>query len=260
MKVPELIEKFSSLNNTDMPDFYSYTKPLERGLWVLWTAKEKLDIKKMTAEEIAAIIRDVYEISIDNTAILRSFSKSGDKIHTYRDTENIYYEIMKPGKEHLLSLVREGSINIFYFAADKPFTSKRLLSKHIFDTLNGDLSFVDPYCGMRTLDILSNIKKRKILFLTKTDNLREPERGRFLRELRDFKTEHTNVEFRNYPNTDLHDRYIISSDSLVIIGHSVKDLGSKESFAVILNNTTSKNLIEALIENFNRRWKQAATL
>ena len=56
------------------------------------------------------------------------------------------------------------------------------------------------------------------------------------------------------------DRYIISSDSLVILGHSIKDIGSKESFAVTLSSHTNKNIVEALTENFNRRWKKASPL
>jgi hypothetical protein len=39
-----------------------------------------------------------------------------------------------------------------------------------------------------------------------------------------------------------------------------KDFGSKESFAIVLNRETSKNIVEALIEVFNRRWKQAIEL
>jgi hypothetical protein len=167
---------------------------------------------------------------------------------------------MKPGKDHLLSHVKEGIVNVVCFQAGKPYTSKRFLSKNIIDMLAGDLSIVDPYCGSKTLDILSSIKKQKILFLTRIENLRFAEKERFLRDLKDFKAEHVNVQFKNYPNTDLHDRYIISSDSLVILGHSIKDIGSKESFAIILGRDTNKNMVDALTENFNRRWKQGSML
>ena len=128
------------------------------------------------------------------------------------------------------------------------------------DSLKGELRIVDPYCGERTLDILNNVKNRVVKFLTRVENLREKERNRFLRELQDFKSENPNIEFRNYLHTDIHDRYIISSELLVILGHSIKDLGGKESFAIILNKDTSKNIVEALIENFNKRWQQSNTL
>jgi hypothetical protein len=167
---------------------------------------------------------------------------------------------MKPGKDHLISHIKEGSIEVFYFESDKRYTSKRILSKNILHNLKGELRIVDPYCGERTLDILGNVKNRVVKFITRVENLREKDKKRFLREIKDFKSEHSEIEFKNYPHKDIHDRYIISSELLVILGHSIKDLGAKESFAIILNKDTNKNIVEALIENFNRRWKQSSIL
>ena len=256
----ELQKKFREVDTSDFPDFYVYKKPLEMGLWILWVAKEKLGIKRLTAEQIASIIRDVKEISIDAKSITNSFNRAGDKIHTYKEGGGVYFEIMKPGRDHLLSQVKEGYIEVLYFEPDKRYTSKRLLSKNALDNLKGDLRIVDPYCGARTLDILKDVKNRTAKFLTKIENLRESEKTRFLRELQDFKSENPNIEFRNYPHTDIHDRYIVSSELLVILGHSIKDLGAKESFATILSKDTSRNIVEALIENFDRRWKQSNIL
>ena len=253
----EISKKFAKISTSDFPDFYKYKHTLERGLWVLWVTKEKLGVKKLTAEQIARIIRDVKEVSCKPISITRSFSRAKDKIYTYKEDDEIYFEIMKQGKDNLISQIKEESIEVFYFEPDKQYTSKRLLSKNILDNLKGELRIVDPYCGERTLDILSNVKNRVVKFLTRVENLRERERNRILREIREFKSEHIGIEFRNYPHKDIHDRYIISSEFLVILGHSIKDLGAKESFAIVLNKETSKNIVGALIENFNRRWKQS---
>lgn len=260
MNNSELINKFSKVNIHDFPDFSDYKTPLERSLWILWVAKEKLEMKKITAEQIASIIIDVKEISIDAKSVIKSFNRAGDKIHTYHKNGEIYFEIMKSGKDHLLSKVRQGSIKLFYFEPDKQYTSKRILSKNILSNLKGELKIVDPYCSERTLDILRDIKDKHVKFLTRLENLREKNRNRFLRELQDFKSENPNIEFKNYPHTDIHDRFIISTDFLVILGHSIKDLGNKESFAIVLNKNTSKNIVEAVIENFGRRWKQSNIL
>lgn len=256
----DLSERFKEIDTSNFPDFYNYKSPLKTGLWVLWVAKEKLGIKKLTAEQIALVIRDAKEISIDARSITYSFNRAKDKIHTFKDSGEVYFEIMKPGKEHLTSQVKEGSIVLIYFEPDRQFTSKRLLSKNILNSLKGELRIVDPYCGERTLDMLSSVKDADVKFLTKLENLRESDRKRFLRELQDFVTENPNMEFRNYEHTDIHDRYIISSEVLVILGHSIKNLGGKESFAMILNKDTNKNIFEALIENFNRRWNQSIKL
>jgi len=257
MDKPNLIRKFSELNTSDFPDFYAFKTPLERGLWVLWVMKEKLGIKKMDAEQIASVIRDVKEISIHAKSIIYAFNRAGDKVHTYHEGDCTLFEIMKTGKEYLLSQMREGAVQLFYFEPDKRFSSKRILSKNILDDLQGDLKIVDPYCNERTLDILKEVRYREVKVLTRVENLRQKDRDRFLREVKDFKSENKNIEFRSYPNKDIHDRYIISSDSLAILGHSIKDLGSKESLVILLSKDTSRNIVEALNENFDRRWKQS---
>ena len=110
------------------------------------------------------------------------------------------------------------------------------------------------------MDILKDLKNLKVQFLTRIDNLKSNKKSRFLRDLKDLKSENPNIEFRDYPNTDIHDRYIISTESLVILGHSIKDLGKKESFAIIFDKNKNEIIFQALIENFNRRWKQSKVL
>jgi len=252
-----LAEEFGRTDTSDFPDFHTYKTPLERGLWILWVMKEKVGIRKLAVEQIASVVRDVKEISIDERSIVNAFNRAGDKVHAYHEGDATLFEIMKPGKEYLLSRIRKGSVQLFYFEPGRRFSSKRILSKNILDGLRGDLKVVDPYCSERTLDILRNTGDREGKVLTRLENLREKERNRFLREVKDFKSENKAIEFRSYPNTDIHDRYIISSDSLAILGHSIKDLGSKESFAILLKNDTNRNVVEALNENFDRRWKKS---
>ena len=134
------------------------------------------------------------------------------------------------------------------------------MSKNIINNLKGELKIVDPYCNEGTLDILKDVRDREVKVLTRVENLREKQRDRFLREIEDFKSENKNIEFRSYPYKDIHDRYVISSEFLAILGHSIKDLGSKESFVILLNRNTSKNIVDALNENFDRRWKQSKTI
>jgi hypothetical protein len=259
MKIDDLIEKFSKIDLSGLPEFHDFKKPLERTLWVLWASKDKLGIKKLSAEEIASIIRDNKEISIDAKSITNSLNRANDKIHTYKVDGEAYFEIMKPGKDHLLSLKKEGYIEIFYFEPGKPYSNKREVSKNILYNLKGELSIVDPYCDIKTLDILKEVKKTTVKFLTRADNLKD-RKPRFLQQLKDFKIENPQVEVRDYPHDDIHDRYIISSESLILLGHSIKDLGNKESFAISLNKDANKNLVEAIIENFNRRWKESTQI
>lgn len=253
----DLIKKFSEIDDSGFPNFNNYKRPLEQGLWILWVAKEELGRKRLTAERIASIIRDVKEVSIHAKSINNAFTRAEGKVHIYHENREVSFEIMRVGKEHLMSQAKEGSIKVFYFEPGKRYTTKRFLSKGILENLKGELKIVDPYCGERTLDVLGDVKNKTVKFLTRIENIKQKKRKQFLRALKDFKSENSNMEFRNYPHTDIHDRYIISSRLLVILGHSIKDLGGKESFAIVLNRETSKNTVEALIENFSKRWKQS---
>lgn len=247
---------FLTADTSDLPQFEDCDTILERTLWVLWVAKEKLQLKKLTVLQIASILRDVQEISINAASITQSLKRAGDKIHSYQQDGGILYEIMKPGKEYLKSLRGEGELEIFYFEPEKRYSSKRLLANGILNTLDGEVKIVDPYCGERTLDMVREVKGRPIKFLTRLENITNINaRDKLLRELKDFKTENANIEFGNYPKVDLHDRYIISPSFIVLLGQSIKDLGAKESFAIVLNEASCKNIYEALSENFDRRWK-----
>ncbi len=250
-------EKYEILRTADLsayPDFHIYSTPLERALWILWIAKDLLQIRRLTAEQVASIIINCKEISITAKAIINAFNRAGNKVHTYRDNENVEYEIMKPGKDYLLSKIKDDSTEILYFEPEKRFTNKRILSSKLLQYLTGDLRIVDPYCNMRTLDVLAGLKV-SIKYMTNINNLRALDRETFLRELKDFRSEKINVEFKTYANSDIHDRYILSCDRLIILGHSLKDFGSKETFVVNFDRKTTAGVYDALSENFDRRWK-----
>lgn len=244
------------MDTSDFPDFFSYGSVLERSLWVLWVAKEKLGINELSAYEIMLVIRDVKEIVFTQRSIVNALSRAGDKVYVIRPSKGpSKYRIMKPGKDYLSSKISSKQVEVFYFQSGNRFSSKRILSKNLLARVEGDFGIVDPYCGVRTLDILKEIDDKNIKFLTKLDKLYPNQKTRFLRHLTDFKTECNHVEFRDYPSNDIHDRYIISDDCLVILGHSIKDLGSKETFSIFLNEEMAKDIVQDLRNNFNRRWK-----
>lgn len=256
----DLSKEFAKIEASEFPHFYDFDKPLEKSLWVLWVAKEKLNNHKLTAKEIATIIRDVMEISINARTVTNSLNRAGEKIHPYPEGEEVLYEIMKPGKEHLLSQEEVGAINLYYFEPGAHFTSKRLLSKNILNDLQGELRIVDQYCNVRTLDILCNIENQKVKFITRTQHMNRKARKKFFRALSDFNAEYSNIIFKEYPKSQLHDRYILSNRKLILLGHSMKDLGSKESFAVTLTKEKNRNIYEAILENFKEKWRQSRTL
>lgn len=255
----DFIGRLKKADKGDSIDFALCEKPLDRALWALDIAK-KLGQRKLTAEWIALSIIDVEEISIKEESITNALKRAGDKVHRYYENRETYYEIMKPGREHLSALRHTDLVMVLYFEPDMRYTAKTLLMNQVFTGLIGEIKVVDPYCGERTLDVLASLKDRPVKVLTRLESLRERDRSKLLREIADFKTENPNVEFKNYPDTDIHDRYIISDDKVVLIGHSLKDLGTKESFAVTLSRENQNEIHDALNRNFTDRWNVSAII
>lgn len=256
----EFLKRFKEANKSGIADFNACKKPLDMALWVLCVAKEKLGQKRLMAEQIAEIIIDTEEVSIAENSVTNALNRASDKVHRYYENGNTYYEIMKPGKACLLSLQKSDLVNAFYFEPDTRYTAKTLLKNQVLSGLTGCLKIVDPYCSERTLDLLANLKDKTTKVLTRLDNLRERDKSIFVHDVADFKAENPNIEFRNYPNTDIHDRYIISEDKVVLIGHSIKDLGAKESFAVVLGREYYREIYEALNSNFTSRWNISSVI
>ena len=255
-----ILNFFRNKDVPDFPNFTNYKKPLEMGLWVLWVAKDDLGVRKLSSDEVSSVIIEILETSVDSLSITRAFSRAGKKIHPHKENNIVKYEIMREGKDHLKRVANLDLDNIIYFEPGKKYTSKRQLINTVLTELVGDLKIVDPYCSERTIDVLSNIKCNNIKIITKTAYLSSSQRDNLKRTLKDYYDEGNNLEIREYPNDDLHDRYIISEQNLILLGHSIKDLGAKESFALVLSKEYSKNICESLLELFNRRWKSSQPL
>ena len=59
MSTEEIVSKFRAVDVSTYPDFYNLKTPLERGLWVLWVAKDELSINRMSPDQIASVIIEV---------------------------------------------------------------------------------------------------------------------------------------------------------------------------------------------------------
>lgn len=260
-----LIDLFLKADTTDYPDFDNYKTPLDMGLWVLWLAKEKLNIDQLDAKEIASIIVNVKEKSIEPESIINAFNRAkGKRVHVIKNNNRILYKIMKEGKDYLLSKVKQESIQAFYFTPGKKYSARKILTKDILKELKGNIDIVDPYYSERTLYILKDIegiKNKKIRFLLRLDSIKDAhERKKFLNELADFKKEFPDIEFRNYSNRDIHDRYIISANYLVVVGQGIKDFGNKESFIILLSTTDFSTITQAISKNFEDKWKASTPI
>jgi hypothetical protein len=250
----------AAIATSNLPDFYSLSRTLDRVLWVLAAAKDCLGVRRLTPPEIASFMLDVLEVSIASTSVSQALRNAGGKVHVYHQGGTTRYEIMRAGKDHLLGIVPPNSVEMFYFEPGTRYSGKHVLSEKVIGELAGDLVIVDPYCGARTLDILRSAKGNKVRVLTTLARAKKGVVDQFKRELKDFRSEHPSIELRDYTGNDLHDRYILSPQHLVILGHSIKDLGSKESFAIVISRGMCEEISRTLSDTFETRWQKSTPL
>jgi hypothetical protein len=168
------------------------------------------------------------------------------------------------GKVKLLSLKVKGlkevkdmlgetiGVKIWLIESGKVYSGKKLFQEIVTSKIGSTAKICDPYCGLRTLDLIMGIKKEcRISLLTQTIEQKEA----FRRELKDFAKEfqHLKVEVRIFEGKTLHDRYIISDDDCWSIGSSLKDFGNKDTIIMKLEDEVRY----AIEEMFDKRWQEA---
>jgi hypothetical protein len=139
----------------------------------------------------------------------------------------------------------------FLVKAGKPWAAHQKLSE-LFAELAGEARVCDPYCGPGTLERLSLLRHcSPIKFLTRND---EPNYHRLMKE---FAQDHGTTEYRRNKGKSLHDRFVLTNESLILLGHGIKDVGQRDSFIVRLDNSFAQELIEEVRISFDQKWKAA---
>jgi len=130
----------------------------------------------------------------------------------------------------------------------------------VINMLNGDLCVVDPFYGNGTFYLLEKFgKERKIRFLSgQLGNEEKQKINNFQINLKKFKKEFKNIKMREYDKFyELHDRYIIADNALVVIGYGIKDFANKESFVIFLPKKAVSKFLPVLKTIFEKRWKKS---
>jgi hypothetical protein len=245
------------------PDIRTLERCLDRALWVLLVGKDVLATPRLTAREIAEVLVEFAEISVTQNAVMMALNRAGNKVHVRkrsRDDGATTYEVMNKGREHLME-PGPSTVDALYFTAGQKYTSKRVLADEVLATLKGTIRVVDTYCGPRTLDLLRQTIRHRVKLLTVLANLSTAaDQATLKREINDYKAEFRGAEFRDNQSRDLHDRYVVADDALVLLGHGIKDLGNKESFVIVLPKATCPDLYVAVLSSFDQRWRNALPL
>lgn len=253
-----VISKLKKTDLSDYPDVTRYENAMDTGLWALWILQDKLGLDDyFTADDLSIILKK-KRVSFSAKEILRAFARASKKIDRSKANGKPSYMIMQKGIDYLKELAATGKIQVYFVEGSKPRTDRKMFEELVLKS-KGEVMIVDKFYGRESLDMLEKLgTKRKIKFLTARLG---DDQNKFNRELSKFKREYKNIEISVYPHEhELHDRYIITDNSLILLGHGLKDLGSKESFVLAFKDQIGKDIRIMLNSKFKDRWKKSRKL
>ena len=250
-----LLETFRSLDDGTKETLADISSPRLLAFATLRIAKEKCDAEKLSAEHIAACL-EAAGVAVRRLSVSRALASAHGYVALARnDEDEPVFSLMTKGHRKIEPILGGNRTTVVKIDHGQPRTARLELSKTLAP-LSGLVRICDPYYGVRTLDALDLLQKSAhVRFLTQ----RTSEAGRKLHgALRDFKAERPNVRFRVAPNAvGLHDRYIVTKDLLLLLGHGLKDIGGKESFIVRLDKSMVPDLLKSVAASFDEKWSKS---
>ncbi len=217
----------------DLPDLYVVANPLHKALWALAAAEDVGWDSPMTTEEIQLLLEEL-KASVTRRQVTNALSRTG--------------------RQDLRGLSPIEGVEVVYAEPGKKWSARKKLNE-LADTVKGDLLVADRYYGERSLLVLEELTRRKgsVRFLT-CETGEKPAKLRTL--FHDLMAEKKNLQVRIYPiKQDMHDRYILGDDALIIVGQGIKDLGRSESFVIRISESLAKGLMTLVRSSFEGRWQ-----
>lgn len=252
-----VIDKFREIGRQTRENLRQIeNSPLRLGLAVLSLAKELFREEYLNAYEVSEAL-DRLGFNIKRDQLVRAFSKANGKIRVNEFEGVEKYKIMDRGEREIENILFINHSELIYIDAGKPYNARRKL-EDILRLLSGEVIICDPYCGVNSLAALALIPRTSsIKLLTSTIE----NQAIFTTELTGFRVQYANVEVRRFtqPRT-LHDRYILDSQNLFIIGHGIKDIGNRESFIIQFHSNVAQDIMDDLKVQFDTRWLAATPI
>jgi hypothetical protein len=236
-------------------------KLLDLALWCLYVSKHEFSVEYLTHEEIETILDTHLDIPVKLKKLKKAMASAyGTKVSKEKGGSGIKISIT--GEKYLKSLRKDGLLNVVCIDPKRPREATQNLEQLVKSIPKGELLICDPYYGVRSLDVLEEFIKHhpKIRFLTRQPGSREKTTA-LTTAVTHFKKQNSKkMEIRLINTKDFHDRYILSKDRFLLIGHGLLDLGSKESLIVMIPDQFGKDIRKTLTQNFNNRWAVATPL
>jgi hypothetical protein len=253
-----LLDTFRSLDADLKASLAEIQSPLLLSFSALDIAENLAGVERLSAEHITACL-EAAGIAVSKKSVLQALAKAGSRVSKYRSADGeILYRLMIRGKKEIENILSKEMIRVVRIESGQPRTGRLHLGEEL-SQLKDIVRICDPYYGVRTLDSLEHIPKAcRIRFLTaKTSE----DHRKLQAAIKDFVKENPRTEFRLTKNpSQLHDRYVLTDNILLILGHGLKDIGGKESFIIRLDKNVVSDLIREMTCSFDTQWSTGTPL
>ncbi len=218
----------------------------EQVLWVLGVMKDRLDVRWVTATQIATALRDVHGIYLSRQRVQAILSADRRSVASNQRGGVRSYQLMQAGLEELLS----AGPDVVFIEPSKALSGIRS-AQALMQSFSGLLRFCDPYVESASLDLLAEATAVSEIRLL-TVNIKKAQA--FARDLAAFRKEHpTKIEVRQATAGTLHDRYGIDDTRMMLFGTSLNGIGKKQSLIVELGEDVRTTVLAA----FDAAWAVA---
>lgn len=248
MSWPSLIAAFSRLPTDHLPDVHSLDERLQV-FWTLSVAKANSDMQFLTPAEVSDILCQARDVAVTRQRVnsILEHAKKSSHVAFNRRAGKSYFKIMKKGEDELLGFATAP----IFIDPSKRLSSIRAVEQ-VFGALEGSIKICDTYIDNRTIDYIAQSKKAQSIKLL-TENIQDG--GRLRRDADAFSRETGKaIEIRVSPAGQLHDRYVLHSGGMLLIGASLKDMAKKQSMIV----TLPKSFATEIEKVFERNWSNAS--
>jgi hypothetical protein len=251
---PRLLDSFRSLDQTIKDGLADLRSPLLLGFAALALASQFAARDKLSAEEIVAAL-EAAGVAVERQAITRAFSRAANRISRQNVEDELFFTLMIRGKREIEPLLRKGTIAVSFIQAGQPRSARRTLAE-LFSTLNGHVRICDPYYGAKSLDSLELIPTACTVHLLTSQW--SDRAATLATTVPDFYRARPNTNIRTVaaPHV-LHDRYVVSDSGLLLLGHGIKDIGTRDSCTVSIGVEYAEDLLTELRTSFDTKWATA---
>jgi hypothetical protein len=253
----KLLQTFRDLDLRVKNSLANEDSPLRLVLAALSIAHDEAKQEYVSLDELHEAL-ETADVAVDRSSLAKGIGRAGKRVTRRKADGEMQYRLALKGRPEAEKVLGAGDIDLIYIDGTKPRTDRRELGD-VFGGLKGTVRVCDPYYGVRSLDSLELMPtKVKVRLLTaRTDESPTKWAG----ALKDFKKERPNIELRVVAHPqDLHDRYVLSDEKILIIGHGLKDIGGKESFVIVLPRTLAGDLLSDVQRSFDQKWANATPL